>query len=320
MLVTRGARQDDAKGMFIKRAIGIPARLPANLLASLLLIGSFTIFTIMAVLIRTVGDTVPVVEVILVRQLIAFLLLAPWFWVSRARLMRPVGLRLHLARGFFQFGAMSCGLTATILIPLADVTAIQMSEVLIATALAALILREHVGWRRWTAGIVGFIGVVVMLKPFGGGFNSAALIALLGALCGGASMIAVRMGSAHDTTISVLFWQGLVVLALVLAPASWFWVTPSAEDWAILALMGVLFTIGLWLFTAGLRLGDASALAPLHYLRLLMMAAIGWWIYAEVPTASTAIGGILILSAATYTLARNARRASKVEPSVAAPP
>ncbi len=155
------------------------ARLSPNLRASLLMIGAFMVFAAMAVLIRTVGDRIPVVEVILVRQLIAFAVMAPWLFAARRAIMRPTGLRLHLARGIFQVGAMACGLTATILIPLADVTAIQMTEVLIATALAAVILKERVGWRRWTAAGVGFLGVLIMMKPFSQGFDTAALIALL---------------------------------------------------------------------------------------------------------------------------------------------
>jgi drug/metabolite transporter (DMT)-like permease len=294
-------------------------RLAPNLLASLLMLGAFAGFTAMAVLIREVGDTISVVQVMLVRQVIAFLLLAPWFFMARAEILRPTGLGLHLTRGLLQVGAMGCGLSATLLIPLADVTAIQMAEVLIATALAALILGEKVGWRRWTAAGVGFLGVLVMMRPFGGGFESAALVALVGAICGGASMIAVRMGSAHDRTVTVLFWQGVVVLLAVTPPALWYWASPTPTDWLLLLLMGVIFTLGVAMFTAALRLGDTSALAPLHYVRLLMMAALGWAVYEEAPTLPTVIGGLLILSSATYTISRNARRRSPVDPAGAAP-
>ncbi len=127
-------------------------------------------------------------------------------------------------------------------------------------------------------------------------------------------MIALRMGSGHDKTITVIFWQGVIVLALIAPFALWLWVTPGPADAALLLLMGLLFTAGLWLFTAGLRLGDTSALAPLHYLRLIMMAVVGWLFYNEVPTLTTAIGALLIISAATYTLIRNARRRSVVQP------
>jgi drug/metabolite transporter (DMT)-like permease len=290
------------------------ASLPPNLRASLFMIAAFLCFTVMAVLMRAVGPRVPVTEIILIRQVIAFVLLAPWFFAARGQIGAPTGLSLHLARGVFQVGAMGCGLTATLLIPLADVTAIQMAEVIIATALAAIILKEKVGWRRWSAAAIGFVGVLIMLRPFSDGFDAAALIALFGALCGGASMIALRMGSSHDKAITVLFWQGVVVLVLVAPPALWFWVTPTGREMAIIALMGVIFTIGLFLFTAAMRMGSTSAMAPLHYLRLVMMALVGWLLYEEVPSLATAIGATLIIASASYTLMRNARRASKIDP------
>ncbi len=285
------------------------ARVSPNLKASLLIIGAFTVFCAMAVLIRLVGDTIPVVEVIFVRQALSFVLMALWFWRAAEQIRKPRGLKLHLARGFLAVGAMSCGLTATLLIPLADVTAIQMSEVLMATALAAILLGEPVGWRRWSAALVGFVGVAIMVQPFGGGFEVASLIALLGAFCGAGSMIAIRMGSSHDNVSTVLFWQGIVVLAIVTPITAFFWVTPSLHHAALLGLMSLLFTLGGYLFTAGLRIGTTSAIAPLHYLRLVMMAVLGLLVYGEVPTLATIIGGVLVLAAATYTLTRNAKLA-----------
>jgi drug/metabolite transporter (DMT)-like permease len=210
---------------------------------------------------------------------------------------------------------MFCGLTSIIFIPLADATAIGMAEVLVATAFAAMVLREPVGWRRWTATAVGFLGVVIMIRPFGEGFDVFALVALAGSVCGAASMIALRLGSGHDTTVTVLFWQGLVV-ALVSAPvAALQWVTPTLNETLILLVMGLIFTAGIWLFTAAIRLGRASAVAPLGYLRLVLMAATGWLFYGEIPTWATVIGGVLVIASATYTITRNAALALPI-PSV----
>jgi drug/metabolite transporter (DMT)-like permease len=94
-------------------------------------------------------------------------------------------------------------------------------------------------------------------------------------------------------------------------------VWPTAFEWKILVLMSLAFTIGQWLFTAAMRLGDTAAVAPLNYVRLLMMAALGWVVYAEVPSLTTALGAVLIIGSATFTLRRNASRrpaAPPVEP------
>lgn len=283
-------------------------RMSPNLTASVLILGAFTSFCAMAILIRMVGNTIPVFEVIFIRQIIAFILLSPWYVSSIDEILHPKGLKLHLTRGLLAVGAMACGLTATIHLPLADMTAIQMSEVLIATALAAALLGEGIGWRRWSAAAVGFCGVLVMVRPFGGGFEWASLVALLGAFCGAGSMIAVRMGAAHDSTNTVLFWQGLVVLAFTSPLMFLLWTTPTIHEAGIILLMGVLFTGGAWLFTSGTRMGATSALAPLHYVRLIMMAVLGWFLYDETPTIHTVAGGVMVLAAATYTLGRNAIR------------
>lgn len=289
-------------------------RLSVDLRASILMIVAFALFTAMSVFMRMIGDRIGVPQVILVRQILLFAMLAPLFLAAGPAVLRPTGLWLHLMRGVFAVGAMACGLTAILLIPLADATAIGMSDVLITTALAALILREPVGWRRWTAAGVGFLGVLVMIRPFGAGFEAQSLIALAGAAFGAASLIALRLGSGHDSTAIVLFWQGLVVAALSapLAIAQWVW--PTGQEAVILLTMGAIFTAGNWLLTVAIRLGRAASIAPLGYLRLLMMAAVGWVIYGEIPTWPTVIGGALVLASATYTISRNAARAPAAAP------
>lgn len=280
-----------------------------DLKASILMILAFIVFSAMAVFMRMIADRIAVSQVIFLRQGMALLLMAPLFWTSRHVILHPTGLGLHLTRGLLAVGAMFCGLTSIIFIPLADATAIGMAEVLVATAFAALVLREPVGWRRWTATVVGFLGVVIMIRPFGAGFDIYALVALAGSVCGAASMIALRLGSGHDTTVTVLFWQGLVVALLSAPVAALQWVTPTLHETLILLAMGLIFTAGIWLFTAAIRLGRASAVAPLGYLRLVLMAATGWLFYGEIPTWATVIGGVLVIASATYTITRNAARA-----------
>lgn len=288
--------------------------LPPNLIASGLMIMAFMVFCIMAVLMRAVGDTVPVVQVILIRQIVVFLLLAPFFWRVWSQVRRPTGFRLHAARGVFAVGSMAGGLSAVVLIPLADATAIQMAEVLFVTLMAALVLGEKIGWQRWCATFVGFLGIAIMVRPFGGGFELAMLVPLVGALFGALGIIALRLGSTYDGLLTVLFWQGVVILILVTPPALWFWVRMTWEDILFIAGMGVVFTIGQLLFTYASRMGESSALAPLQYLRLLMMAAIGYVVYAEMPGWPTIIGGLLVLAAASYTIRRNAQVASPNKP------
>ena len=159
-----------------------------------------------------------------------------------------------------------------------------------------------------------------MMQPFGEGLAWGNVLALCGAICGALSMVAIRLGAPHDSALTVTFWQGLVVLCLITPIAMVAWVTPHMEQALLLALMSVTFTAGQWLFTAGLRLGAAAAIAPLNYLRLIMMTVIGWLLYAETLTLMTIVGAFLILSSAFFTIRNNARSVKEVNTGVEAPP
>ncbi len=282
-------------------------RLPPDLLASVLIVTAFAIFTAMAVLVRLAAEHLAIIVIVFIRQIMTMLLMTPFFWINRQQIRHPAGLRMHALRGVTAVGAMLCGLSAVVFVPLADVTAIQMTEVLFITALAALLLGESVGWRRWLATGVGFFGVVVMLEPFSGGVEPFMVVALLGAVFGAFAVISLRLGSMHDTTVTVLFYQGLVVIVLSAPLAFWFWTPPTVEGLRIVFYMSVIMAIGQWLFTTAMRMGQAASLAPLNYLRLLMMAAVGYWLYGEVPSVATALGALLIVGSATYTIHRNAQ-------------
>lgn len=293
----------------IERLRGKYRRLPPDLSASLLMLAALAIFTLTGVLIRAAAEELSVVQIVFVRQAMAMIVMAPLFWFHRQQIMHPAGLRLHGFRGLAAVVSMICGNAAVVYISFADATAIQMSEVLFITALAALLLGEKVGWRRWTATAVGFSGVVVMLQPASGSIETFALVALIGSAAGAIAVITLRLGSRLDSSETVIFYQGVIVLVCTAPLAWWVWnpLTPRAT--AILVAMAFALSAGTWLFTTAFRTGRASAIAPLQYVRLLMMALTGYWLYGETPSVPTVIGAALIVGAATYTLRRNAVRA-----------
>ncbi len=282
--------------------------MPVNLAASLLMLAALCLFTATGVLVRIAVSNLPLSEVILLRQLGAMALMAPLYWRHRHQIAAPTGLRLHCIRGAAAVVSMACGLAATVEIPFADVTAIQMVEVVFVTILAALFLGEKVGWQRWTAAAVGFAGVIVMLRPFGGQVEIYMLVALVGAVFSAISVITLRLGSGHDSAVTVIFFQSLVVLVGVAPFAALAWQPPTLYALAIVATMSVSLAAGTWLFTTAFRIGNASAIAPLHYVRLLMMGVVGYLVYDERPSLATVAGAALILAAASYTLRRNTRR------------
>ncbi len=277
------------------------------LAASVLLILAYVTFTLTSILIRIAAAEVPIVVVIYIRQLISLLILSPFFFHQRKAIRESSHFRLHSLRGLTAIGGMYCGLTSVTYAPLADVTAIQMSEVLFTTLLAAVFFQETVDRHRWIAVLIGFAGVLIMLRPFSDGFNAFMLIALAGAVFNALSVLVLRVGSDHDSAVVVLFYQGIVVVVMMTLPALMVWQTISATGLVVVVMMSLLLAGGQWLFTLAVRIGQASALAPLNYIRLVMMALVGWLLYGEQPGTFTLIGGLLIVGSVTYTLQRNAK-------------
>lgn len=277
------------------------------LAASLLLIVAYVTFTLTSILVRIAAQDVPILMVIFIRQIVSLLILSPFFYHQRTAIRHSKHFKLHSLRGLTAIGGMFCGLTSVTYAPLADVTAIQMSEVLFTTLMAASFFDEQVDKHRWIAVLIGFVGVVIMLRPFSDGFNSFMLLALAGAVFNALSVLVLRIGSDHDSAMVVMFYQGIVIIVLMSPIAFWVWQAISLQAFGVVVLMSLLMAVGQWLFTLGVRIGQASALAPLNYIRLVMMAVVGWLFYDEQPGTFTLIGGILIVGSVTYTIQRNAK-------------
>ena len=268
----------------------------------------------MTVLIRTIGDALPIVQVMVLRQGLAVLLMTPFLWRARHDVLRARGVHLHAARGFLTIGNMSCGFIAVLHIPLADAQAIQLSEAVFLTVLAAWILREKLDWRRWAATGLGLLGVIVMLRPFSDGFGVYGLIAVFGSLCAAGGSVAVRLGAGQDRLESVIFWQSVVFLGVLVPILPFIWVAPSDAQWLAIAAMGAVQIIGQCLFTFAIRLGSAAAIAPLRYVRLILIAVIGYLLYDEVPSLVTYIGAIAGSSPRRRSPSRRTPAASQPRP------
>jgi drug/metabolite transporter (DMT)-like permease len=247
------------------------------------------------------------------------LLLVPMFLPDGWSILDTKHLGLQFARGMFSLGAMMCGFTALIHVPLADVTALGFSQVLFVTIAAVLFLGEKVGPRRWIATAVGFVGVVIMLRPGQDGVNIYLLLALAGALSGSGISITVRLLAQTEKTTTILLYQALVLLAALLPPTIQWWVTPTPREWLLILLVGVFGTLGQWLITKAFQVGEASALAPLDFIRLLIATAIGYFVFAELPDATSFLGAAIVVGATIYTVRRNATRKAPLPAPTPAP-
>ncbi|MEJ1161306.1 DMT family transporter [Prosthecomicrobium sp. N25] len=283
------------------------SRAPDNLRGSVLMIAAFFVFAVMTASIKAIGTRIPLPQTLLLRQMIMTVLLIPLFASDIRTALSTKHLGLQVTRGVFSLMSMLVGFTAVLHVPLADVTALGFSQVLFVTVAAVFILKERVGWRRWAATLVGFVGVLIMLRPTGDGLsNPYGLLAVIGALFGCGITITVRLLAQTEKTATILLYQALIICAALAVPTVLWWVPPTPREWGLIVLIGFVGTAGQYLITRAYQVGEAAALAPLDFIRLLIATAIGYVIFAEVPTVSTFLGASIVVGATIYTVRRNA--------------
>lgn len=238
---------------------------------------------------------------------IAFLVWrAGGWWSLKIRNYRGQALRAILVclSSFLFVGALS-------LMPLADAIAITFAGPLFVTALAPLLLREHVGWRRWAAVLAGFSGVIVMVNPTGtAALQWVALLPLGVALCGAIRDITTRHMHATETTVGILFYSTCTVMIIGFSTAPFAWEPISATQCAIFAINGLILGAAYFLLVEALRLAQASVVAPYKYATLIWAVLIGALIWGDMPAPRMYFGAALVVGSSLYILYRELRRAN----------
>ena len=288
------------------------AALPGNVRGATWILFGSLFFTIMVTLIKAVGDRLPISEILLVRQSVMFLVALPVLIRYFPQSIVTHHPWHHAARIFLALIAMFSGFTAVVHLPLADATAIGFAKSFFITIFAIVFLREVVGLRRWAATIVGFLGVLIMLRPSAAGIDYYGMLAVIGAAAAGLVMILIRFLSRHDQPITILTFQ-VVFVGLLVAPLAiveWVWPTPA--EWLILAGVGLVSVAGQTCNIRAFAAGEATAIAALDYMRLIWAMAIGFAVFAEIPSLTTLAGAGLVLAASLYTVHREARRGQEL--------
>ena len=277
-----------------------------NVRGSLIILAASLVTVVMSALIKQIGQTIPVFEILFIRQIIVLVFLFPVIvkYIDSVFVTPVFG--YHMFRASMSVVAMYTGFTAVVYMPLAEVTAISFVRTLFTTILAIVFLKEVVGIRRWASVVVGFIGVVVIVRPDPENLNTYALFALTSAFLVSAITIVMRKLSQVDNPSTIMAYQSIFITLAMAGPAAYQWVTPSVEEAFIILLIGILMSVMQWLFIQAFRVGEAAAIAPMEYSRLLYAAAIGIVFFAEVPTAWTLSGAAIIMASTLYTMHRNA--------------
>jgi drug/metabolite transporter (DMT)-like permease len=251
---------------------------------------------------KWLNHAVPVGEVLFARAALGVLLIAPF--VSRRDIAAMVaGGRpwLHALRVAASAVEVCCFYWAISDLPLADGSTIYLAGLVYVTALSAVFLRERVGWRRWAAVVVGFVGVLVALRPAGAVMTPHALVAVGGSVLYAVSLVATRRLRATPNTL-LAGTQMAALLLLSGASAAAGWVVPDVAEAALMAVVGVVSLLAYLCVNRGLQLAPASVVAPFNYASILGAVMLGYMMFGDVPAPATLVGAAIIVCAGLFIL------------------
>lgn len=273
-------------------------------------------FTINDAFIKIVADDLAMTQIMFVRGTIAvFLIAALASWRGQFRFPAEIVSRPLSWRLVGEVGATFCFLTALFNMPIANATAILQAVPLALTLAAALVLGEHVRWRRWMAIVAGFLGMLLIIKPGAEGFNAYSLWAIVSVGFIVIRDIATRYvpRAVPPLIITLLAMAAVTASGLIgmLAEASW--QTPTLPHLALLAIAACFLTVGFHGITVGMRLGDVSVVAPFRYTTILWALLLGAAIWGEWPDGLSMIGITLIVGAGLYVFYRERQLSRRAE-------
>ncbi|WP_255579991.1 MULTISPECIES: DMT family transporter [unclassified Caulobacter] len=281
--------------------------LTPNLRGALWMLASAVGFTVMTTLIKYLGPGYPAALQTFYRQLAGVIVLLPLVardWRGAFRTTRPGILVFRSSAGVL---AMILAFYAYQALPLADANALSFTRTLWLVPLAALVLREPLGPLRISAALIGFVGVLVMLRPgadgSGGWVGWPQAAALASALLFALTITGMKVMTRDHSPFTLLVYAAVLGLVFSLPPALFVWRWPSLPDLGLLAAMGVIGTLTQGCYIKGMEAGEAAVMAPIDYTRLVFAVLAGFVLFHEVPKATTLIGaGIVVASTLFITL------------------
>ncbi|MGF1608174.1 MAG: DMT family transporter [Kiloniellales bacterium] len=273
------------------------------------IIAAIFFFSVMDGIAKWLGQSHSAIQIAFFRNLFGLLPVALIIWqgggVASLRTRRPWA---HALRAALIWLALVTFFAAISLMPLAEAVAIAFAAPLFVTALSRPIVGEPVGPRRWAAVLVGFVGVLIIVRPGAEAFRPEALLVLLSALCFALAMLVTRRMVRSETNAAILFYStvgGLIANGLLLPL---FWSAPTADDLGLFFLLGLLGGVGSFLIVVAYRHAPAAVAAPFDYSALLWSTLIGWLVWRDVPEPAVWLGAAVVVASGLYIIHREALR------------
>jgi drug/metabolite transporter (DMT)-like permease len=275
----------------------------------LLVVVGITMFAVLDVLSKILGQSLSVVQIIWVRFLlfVPFALALAWrpgqgiAWRSATPALQAIRAVVLLVEMWFFLSAFAA-------IPLADAHAIGAFAPLLVTALSVPFLGERVGWRRWAAIGVGFGGIMLILRPGFAELTLPILYAVVGALLWAVYQILLKIVGRRDSAATTGVWTAAIGAVGASAIGPFFWTAPDAQGWMLLVIAAFLGGAGHIVYSKAFTLAPASVLQPFTYLLLVYAALFGWLLFGDIPDRWTLAGAALVVASGLYTIHRERLR------------
>ena len=266
-------------------------------------------FSFMAVAARELLRHMGAFEILFLRTLVTMLLVGAAVARAGTATLRTRLFRFHLARALMHLGGQYCWIYAIGALTLATVFAIEFTMPVWVALLATAFLGERMNRGRAVMLVLGLAGIAIIVRPDLGGLHPAALVMVLGSMFYAGNMVMTKRISMTDSPLAVLFWMSLTQLPLTFATALPQWVTPKPVDLFWAAVIGSGSFVAHYSMTRAMKLGDATLVVPIDFLRLPLIAVVGAVFYREPLQAATFAGAAVIFAGTYYSLSREARRA-----------
>jgi drug/metabolite transporter (DMT)-like permease len=242
------------------------------------------------------------------RYFFNFLFVALFFFRGApAEIIRTGNIKLQILRSILLVAATLTFWLALIFLPLADCVVILFVSPLLVTMLAAPLLGERVGRHRWTALILGFVGMMVVMRPGFTIFYWASILPLITAFLYAGVQISTRILGRTEGALTTLLYSSAGGAIVCTIGVLFFWVTPSIEQWLVLGWMGLLGALGHYLMIKAYKIAPASLLAPFDYTTLIWATILGFVVFGDLPDIWTVLGAIIIMSSGLYLIRRESR-------------
>ncbi|MCX7032712.1 MAG: DMT family transporter [Arenimonas sp.] len=277
--------------------------------AVLLMTASTVIFGCMAVCIRLASAQLHPFEIAFFRNFFGFIFILPILVRHGPSLLKTHRLPLYLVRCLIGIVSMLAGFWAIVNLPLAQAIALSYSTPLFVTIGAVLVLGEVVRARRWTAVLVGFLGVVLIVRPGSADFTAGSLVALMAAVASASVAISIKFLSRTEHPDAIVLYTTMLWVPMSLVPALFVWEMPVGITWLWIVLAGLLGTTAHMCWTRALKLADASMLTPISFMQILVVAVFGYFLFDEALDRWTVLGAAIIFGSNVYIARREARLA-----------